>query len=342
MSFIRRHPARTLATFSFATIAGTSYFYYTHREKLAQANQTFAIATWDRDSAGKRVQKRITLPLMVPEEMERRLRLMTTRGSAFRDGIQWNWHTAQLPANNPVEDAFSSMIVERDPPPSSVEQPLEPPTRNGDLIFFSVFDGHGGPYTSLLLSKTLIPTVGLELSSIMNQTAPSTPPTWSIPTYLHSWLRLTPTSSLPNSKTFDQDPKYVSLAIQTAFAKLDSEIINAPLRLMTEHLERKQKDPNVQDLHEDTLAKSAVQAALTGSCALLALLDTGARNLYVACTGDSRAVAGYFDENKGSWTVDVLTEDQTGRNPNELKRYDILNLSAIRVVRRGLLVYLSV
>ena len=46
-------------------------------------------------------------------------------------------------------------------------------------------------------------------------------------------------------------------------------------------------------------------------------------DLYVACTGDSRAVAGVWEERadgKGQWRIEVLSEDQTGRNPSELKR----------------------
>lgn len=60
-----------------------------------------------------------------------------------------------------------------------------------------------------------------------------------------------------------------------------------------------------------------------GSCALMALVDPLQRDLYVACTGDSRAVAGIWEENDdgtGKWRVEVLTEDQTGRNENEAKR----------------------
>lgn len=71
------------------------------------------------------------------------------------------------------------------------------------------------------------------------------------------------------------------------------------------------------------LASHAKFSQLAGSCALLALLDTSNRNMYVAVTGDSRAVAGVYEETndgKGTWRVEVLTEDQTGRNPNELKR----------------------
>jgi len=63
--------------------------------------------------------------------------------------------------------------------------------------------------------------------------------------------------------------------------------------------------------------------ALSGSCAILAVLDTARRNLYVACTGDCRAVAGIWEEasdGTGSWKVEVLSEDQTGRNEKEAER----------------------
>jgi len=63
----------------------------------------------------------------------------------------------------------------------------------------------------------------------------------------------------------------------------------------------------------------------------MAVLDTAHRDLYVACTGDSRAVAGFWEENKdgtGTWRVEVLSEDQTGRNLNELKRFESMNLWA--------------
>jgi pyruvate dehydrogenase phosphatase len=55
----------------------------------------------------------------------------------------------------------------------------------------------------------------------------------------------------------------------------------------------------------------------------MAVLDPLLQDMYVACTGDSRAVAGFWEESEdgtGHWRVEVLSEDQTGRNPNELKR----------------------
>jgi serine/threonine protein phosphatase PrpC len=55
----------------------------------------------------------------------------------------------------------------------------------------------------------------------------------------------------------------------------------------------------------------------------MAVFDTAHRDLYVACTGDSRAVAGVWEpseDGKGRWRVEVLSEDQTGRNPSERAR----------------------
>jgi len=54
----------------------------------------------------------------------------------------------------------------------------------------------------------------------------------------------------------------------------------------------------------------------------MAMLDPSSQDLFVACTGDARAVAGFWEEDggEGRWRVEVLSEDQTGRNPDELKR----------------------
>lgn len=66
----------------------------------------------------------------------------------------------------------------------------------------------------------------------------------------------------------------------------------------------------------------------------MAVFDTAHRDLYVACTGDSRAVAGIWQPGKdgepGTWRVDVLSEDQTGRNPSELKR-SVIALSPFNI-----------
>lgn len=67
-------------------------------------------------------------------------------------------------------------------------------------------------------------------------------------------------------------------------------------------------------------AYESILPALSGSCALLTYVDSARKDVYVACTGDSRAVAGYWDEKAGRWRVEALSVDQTGRNMSEVKR----------------------
>ena len=84
--------------------------------------------------------------------------------------------------------------------------------------------------------------------------------------------------------------------------------------------------PAISGLSEflpDSSCDVVINLECLGSCAILAVLDTARRNLYVACTGDCRAVAGVWEEGadgKGSWKVEVLSEDQTGRNVKEADR----------------------
>ncbi len=57
-----------------------------------------------------------------------------------------------------------------------------------------------------------------------------------------------------------------------------------------------------------------------GAVACSTIIDAENDDLYVAVTGDCRAVAGWQDK-EGKWRCDVLTEDQMGENPKEVERY---------------------
>lgn len=154
-----------------------------------------------------------------------------------------------------------------------------------------------------------------------------------------------PAAPPPPSARSDANPTHFSQVIQEAFTKLDTEITGAPVRILAAELaksDNKNKD-FTPDLSKHPLGQAAIMPAIsgpspplysesrdvfvnvksTGSCAILAVLDTARRNLYVACTGDCRAVAGVWEENPdgtGSWKVEVLSEDQTGRNEKEAER----------------------
>lgn len=56
-----------------------------------------------------------------------------------------------------------------------------------------------------------------------------------------------------------------------------------------------------------------------GAVAISTVIDAENDDLYVACTGDCRAVAGWQDK-EGKWRCDILSEDQMGENPVEIGR----------------------
>ena len=129
-------------------------------------------------------------------------------------------------------------------------------------MFFAVMDGHGGPHTSRLLSKILIPAVHLQLQQLAEEPSTFTPKDsrgflsslWS---YFHSPA---PKPPIP----YDTNPKYVSLAIQTAFAMVDSELINAPLRVVAEHIKDLNRKEVYPDLSKHPMALATMLPALSG------------------------------------------------------------------------------
>ncbi|KAL6305800.1 protein serine/threonine phosphatase 2C [Sparassis latifolia] len=287
-------------------VGAPSYVFY--RWYYARPSQeSFDLQVRERGPDGKPAMLTRTFPLISKDQADARLAAHAAFSSATRpDGIVWKHATAFLASNDPIEDANDSAIMQRD---------AADPSAPGDLLFFAVMDGHAGPHTSRLLSKVLIPAVTLELSSRLKA-----PPQPTFGQSLKSILRPTASSSLP----VDADPEHVTLALQTAFLNLDAELTNAPLQLLAANLDKIAKETRaIPDLSQHPMAMASMLPAMSGSCALLAMIDTAHSSLYVACTGDSRAVAGVYEESEdgqGVWRVEVLSEDQTGRNPNELKR----------------------
>ncbi|KAJ6490340.1 phosphatase 2C-like domain-containing protein [Mycena vitilis] len=300
------------------SVPALGYYLYANRE------QTFDLPVRVRGSDGKPTMSTRTLPLLSMADVDTRIRENATGNTVSRPGVVWRHTTASVAANDPLEDANANQVIRRD-------------EGDGDLLFFTVMDGHGGYYTSQLLSRVLINAVALQLSEL--KTAPTNTPggwlaglknaLWSSPAAatkpdvdIHvSLVADAPTTPLKP----DADPVRVARAIQTAFTSLDAELISAPVRVLAAALEKDSSGTEIPDLSKHPLALPSMLPAMSGSCALLALLDTANRNLYVACTGDSRAVAGVWEadesaEGKGHWRVEVLSEDQTGRNPTEAER----------------------
>ncbi|KAJ3048794.1 hypothetical protein HK097_010193, partial [Rhizophlyctis rosea] len=112
-------------------------------------------------------------------------------------------------------------------------------------------------------------------------------------------------SKLPKSLTDRTRQKAVASALKDAFLKLDADIINGGF------------DSSSPASSVDAQIASALRPAVAGSCAIVAYLEGS--DLYVACTGDSRAVLGKR-RGDGSFEAIPLSADHTIKNPVEHAR----------------------
>lgn len=230
-------------------VGGPAYLYYVYSKPVAQ---TFELAVKERSPDGRRTMSTLQLPLLSMEDVNTRLTenavIKTTRRPG---GIIWNRTTASLSSNDPIEDTSASAIVERDPSDQSA----------GDLLFFAVMDGHSGPHTSRLLSKVLLPAVATELKSLIQE-----------PDFVvgkRSLLQRAQSLMWPSfgaRTSLDADPEYFSLAIQSAFTRLDTELSTAPLKLLASELEAANVEKDVMlDLSNHPKALATMEPALSGA-----------------------------------------------------------------------------
>ena len=316
-----------------ATVLLTPPAYIYYRYTVSNKNTTFSINVREKNPDGKATMVKRSFSLLSKAVVDQRINeLATSTSQPPSEGLIWKHTTAQLSSNDPIEDAHSRAVI-------TTHATSSDPARN--LLFYAVMDGHAGFHTSQLLKQVLIPAVVLELEDLASgQSDTST----KSPSSMLDILKYPFSSkSLPQSDAPEiGQVEKVSHAIQRAFYNLDFEIVNGPLRVLAANVSKLDKT-DVPDLSHLLMGEASMLPALSGmsytrfnthqppifcnfvpgSCALMALLDPSKQDLYVACTGDSRAVAGIWEEDEdgtGKWRVEVLTEDQTGRNPNEIKR----------------------
>lgn len=216
-------------------VGGPGYLYY-HYYSTQRRDNTVRVPVRIRGEDGQPVMTTRMFPLLSQSTVDERLREHAKEDIVHRGRTNWRINTASVAANDPIEDAHGQAIVARD-----ANDPLAP----GDWLFFAVMDGHAGPHTSRLLSKTLINAVMLELSSLINGTKSS------------SWF------SAPKVQTSDA----VSLAIQKAFTKLDDELINAPLKVLAGNVDKEAvASQSIPDLSKHPLALPMMLPAISGVC----------------------------------------------------------------------------
>ncbi|SCZ91798.1 BZ3500_MvSof-1268-A1-R1_Chr5-3g08143 [Microbotryum saponariae] len=276
-----------------------------------------------------------TLTRLSPAETDARLKEHEASYAVSRRANPvFRYDTTSVASNSPIEDDSCCVILERD---GRIKDSVQ-----GDLVFWGVFDGHSGWQTSRLLSSTLVsyvareldlvfrgaPVYAAELAKLPSTTLP-TPPSASASSSSGSSIWSLFSSAPPQPKLdLDVYDPILQTAIKNAFAAMDNQIVQAPVRLLekAEKAGNKLSKPSPEQILglEESEALQTLLPALSGSCALLCFLDAGRNKLHVACTGDSRAVMGTWEPAQsgggGKWRAEVLSDDQTGRNPKEVKR----------------------
>ncbi|KAJ9119211.1 hypothetical protein QFC22_003703 [Naganishia vaughanmartiniae] len=219
---------------------------------------------------------------------------------------------------SPVRETCKTDTVLRDQPEVS------------NLKLFSMIDGHGGCATADALAKDLHPRVIKSLQSLYSGKKPSAiDPMLAMRlfqrgdyrSFLQSYFTMEGAHKNASSKVTTPTNKFISDALASAYTGLDFDICSAPLRLLSITNPAAKVQPDV---------KCLVEPAINGACALTVLVDEDRQEIYVANTGDSRAVAGYYVQPhtasngihfQGGWRCEVLTEDQTAKSSKETQRY---------------------
>lgn len=211
-------------------VIGTpTYLYYRYNK-----SQTFNLPVKIRGADGAPIMTSKTFPLLSLSAVDDRLNANAKSDTITRPGgITWKYNIASVPANEPLEDAHAEAIIAREP---------SDPNGPGDWLFFAVMDGHSGPHTSRLLSNTLINAVVLQLSLLIHGSSGPT-----------------------SSKLGIQNPQTISSAIQSAFTKFDEELINAPLKVLANNLDKESlKKKIIPDLSDHPLALPMMFPAISG------------------------------------------------------------------------------
>ncbi|KAA1084832.1 hypothetical protein PGT21_037325 [Puccinia graminis f. sp. tritici] len=242
--------------------------------------------------------------MLSTQEVNQLLKKYETTFSVDRVGNPvYRYDTNHVASNAPIEDDSLCAVMTRDQSESDPKSLLKPSAK--DMLFFGVFDGHSGWQTSKLLAEQLLPSVNRELHSVFRsepeyvtaylakqlaQAHPDKKATdgarevqipkgvmekiWNIVTWNNRHNR----TVIDN---LDQDDDVVKLAIQNAFVKLDNQIVGRPLQMLAAYeAQRKSGDKSIPKAYgadvtpQQTASLQTLLPALSGSCALLAYIDT--------------------------------------------------------------------
>ncbi|KAJ2611535.1 [Pyruvate dehydrogenase [acetyl-transferring]]-phosphatase 1, mitochondrial [Coemansia sp. RSA 1365] len=231
--------------------------------------------------------------------------------SPDNNGMRLRVDTSQVSSNSRIEDYLAWM-----PLGVNSSANLDDKKHSASRYMFSVFDGHAGfmcaEQLSMRLGTMLNESLGV-IEKLADKSKNGDKGSASSTDLVRTIKQLERDSGLD----WDQIP----LALTATFINMDNELVHGALA----------KYRKVQDLARmDELLGPAV----SGSCGLVAVVDTKANEVAVGNAGDSRALLGVRLKN-GQWKAVRLSEDQTVNNQNEVARMAREHPGESTVIQRG-------
>ncbi|KAJ1988776.1 hypothetical protein GGI25_005136 [Coemansia spiralis] len=228
------------------------------------------------------------LGMLTEEEVDAILGAKENTWSVVGQGMRLRVDANQVSSNEPIEDYMSWKALQ-----TNTEGQVA-------RYMFGVFDGHAGYMCAEQIAARIGPMLDSSLeiidqlsnNSAVSKTNPDNAP-------LQSTI-----SRLRQEAGLDWD--HTSLALTATFINMDHELVHGALA-------------KYRKLQDATQMEELLGPAVSGSCGIVAVVDTETNEVVVANTGDSRALLGVRLKD-GRWKAVRLSEDQTAKNPNESVR----------------------
>ncbi|ORX60829.1 protein serine/threonine phosphatase 2C [Piromyces finnis] len=206
-------------------------------------------------------------------------------------------------SNNPIEDQHTQAYYK-------------------DKLIFGVYDGHSGTECGKVVASQLHNYIA---STLEKTKLPKIPEN----------LENDSTTQNKRKIKIEERVRKMSEAIKKAFVNLDNDIVQGNIKFEADEIDESNEEDigkiYTSPLNDEKIVKKQMMTALSGACALVAVVDNETDDLYVACTGDSRAVLGRkiknpkcdeneYCDNEFIYEAVPLSVDQTLRNELEVQR----------------------
>ena len=218
-----------------------------------------------------------------------------------KDGV--SFVSNELRSNNPIEDRRAKAKVKGD----------------SDAMMFGVFDGHRGPACAQAISERLFNYIAAEVlpyDQLMHAHHMFNKGEWK---EMVDWF------NNPNHYTSQEWAfvyqrslhRYIQDNVSIDIVETMGEHSQSIMESLMTAFDRLDKDLTTEALTPGVMNDEALHTVFSGTCACVAYID--GRDLYVANTGDCRAVLGSQDAD-GFWSAHNLSIDHNSHNNDEVKR----------------------